>query len=90
MRLTAQELEEMRSVDIGAVEADKLADVSGMALDHKLPLEERLALLLLRGRRGGQGRVLRRWPVAPRQAHRSHGAAEERAVKPLRRSLFRL
>ena len=43
MRLTAQELEEMRSVNIGAVEADKLADVSGMALDNKLPMEERLA-----------------------------------------------
>ena len=48
VRLTAQELEEMRSVDIGTVEADKLADVSGMALDHKLPLEERLARFLAR------------------------------------------
>ena len=48
MRLTAQELEEMRSVDIGAVEADKLADVSGMALDSKLPMEERLARFLAR------------------------------------------
>lgn len=46
MRLTAQELEEMRSVNIGAVEADKLADVSGMALDNKLPMEERLARFL--------------------------------------------
>ena len=43
MRLTAQELEEMRSVNIGAVEADRLADVSGMAFDNRLPLEKRLA-----------------------------------------------
>ena len=33
MRLTAQELEKMRGVNIGAVEADRLADVSGMAFD---------------------------------------------------------
>lgn len=63
MRLTAQELEEMRSVNIGAVEADKLPDVSGMAFDNKLPMEDRLgsvpcqshqSLLLLCGRRGSQ------------------------------------
>ena len=48
MRLTAQELEEMRSVNIGAVEADKLADVSGMAFDNKLPMEDRLARFLAR------------------------------------------
>ena len=48
MQLTAQELEEMRSVDIGAVEADKLADVSGMAFDNKLPMEDRLARFLAR------------------------------------------
>ena len=48
MRLTAQELEEMRSVDIGAVEADKLPDVSGMAFDNKLPMEDRLARFLAR------------------------------------------
>ncbi len=48
MRLTAQELEEMRSVDIGAVEADKLADVSGMAFDSRLSLEERVARFLSR------------------------------------------
>lgn len=46
MRLTAQELEEMRSVNIGAVEADKLADVSGMAFDNELPMEDRLARFL--------------------------------------------
>ena len=48
MRLTAQELEEMRSVDIGAVEADKLADVSGMAFDSRLSLEDRAAHFLSR------------------------------------------
>ena len=46
MRLTAQELEEMRSVDIGTVEADKLADVSGMAFDNSLSREERLTRFL--------------------------------------------
>lgn len=48
MRLTAQELDKMRSVNIGAVEADKLADVSGMAFDNMLPMEERLAWFLAR------------------------------------------
>ena len=48
MRLTAQELEKMRSVNIGAVEADKLPDVSGMAFDNKLPMEDRLARFLAR------------------------------------------
>lgn len=48
MRLTAQELEEMRSVNIGAVEAEELADVSGMAFDSRLPMEERLARFLSR------------------------------------------
>ena len=48
MRLTAQELEEMRSVNIGAVEADKLPDVSSMAFDNKLPMEDRLARFLAR------------------------------------------
>ena len=37
MRLTAQELEQMKNVDIGAVSADALADVSGMAFDRTLP-----------------------------------------------------
>ena len=48
MRLTAQELEQMKSVDIGAVSADALADVSGMAFDRTLPREERLARFLAR------------------------------------------
>ena len=43
MKLTAQELEQMKSVDIGAVSADALADVSGMAFDRTLPREERVA-----------------------------------------------
>ena len=37
MRLTAQELEQMKNVDIGAVSADALADVSGMAFDRTSP-----------------------------------------------------
>ncbi len=37
MKLTAQELEQMKSVNIGAVSADALADVSGMAFDRTLP-----------------------------------------------------
>ena len=48
MRLTAQELEQMKSVDIGAVSADALADVSGMAFDRTLPREERLARFVKR------------------------------------------
>ena len=48
MRLTAQELEEMRSVNSGALEADKLLDLSGMAFDNKLPMEDRLARFLAR------------------------------------------
>ena len=43
MRLTAQELEQMKRVDIGAVSADALADVSGMAFDLTLPKKERQA-----------------------------------------------
>ena len=37
MKLTSQQLEEMQSVNIGAVSADALADVSGMAFDRTLP-----------------------------------------------------
>ena len=33
MRLTANELEQMKSVDIGAVAPESLPDVSGMAFD---------------------------------------------------------
>ena len=48
MKLTAQELEQMKSVDIGAVSADALADVSGMAFDRTLPREERLTRFVKR------------------------------------------
>lgn len=44
--LTAQRLEEMRSVDIGAVTADTLADVSGLRFDNTLSRKERLARFL--------------------------------------------
>ena len=48
MRLTVQGLEKMRSVDIGAVDAEELADVSGMAFDSRLSLDERVAHFLAR------------------------------------------
>ena len=48
MRLPAQELEEMKSVNIGAVSADALADVSGMAFDRTLSREERVARFVKR------------------------------------------
>lgn len=41
--LTAQKLEEMQRVDIGAVAAETLADVSGLRLDNSLSHKERLA-----------------------------------------------
>ena len=37
MRLTAKELEQMKSVDIGAVAPESLPDVSDMAFDTSLP-----------------------------------------------------
>ena len=46
MRLTAKELEQMKSVDIGAVAPESLPDVSGMAFDTSLPREERIVLFL--------------------------------------------
>ena len=46
MRLTAQELEQMKSVDIGAVSPESLPDVSGMTFDNALPREDRIALFL--------------------------------------------
>lgn len=48
MKLTAQQLEQMKSVNTGAVSADALADVSGMAFDRTLPREERLARFVKR------------------------------------------
>ena len=59
--LTAQKLDEMQRVNIGAVAADTLADVSGLRLDNTLsrkgaagpfPEHSGKSLLLLRGRRG--------------------------------------
>ena len=41
VRLTAQELEQMKSVDIGAVSPKSLPDVSGMTFDNALSRKER-------------------------------------------------
>lgn len=46
MKLTAQELNRMRSVNIGAVSADTLADVSGVTFDNSLSREERITRFL--------------------------------------------
>lgn len=48
MGLTTQELEQMRSVNIGAVDADTLADVSGMDFQNGLSREERAARFIRR------------------------------------------
>lgn len=48
MKLTSQQLDEMQSVNIGAVSADALADVSGMAFDLTLPKKERQARFIQR------------------------------------------
>ena len=46
MRLTAQELERMKSVDIGAVSPESLPDVSGMTFDNALSRKERVIRFL--------------------------------------------
>lgn len=46
MTLTMTELEKMRSVDIGAVDAQALPDLSGAAFDNTLSLKERIAHIL--------------------------------------------
>ena len=46
MKLTAQELERMKSVDIGAVSPESLPDVSGMTFDNALSRKERVARFL--------------------------------------------
>ncbi len=46
MRLTIQELNAMQSVDIGAVAANMLPEVSDAALDRGLPCSERTARFL--------------------------------------------
>lgn len=43
VKLTTQELEQMRSVDIGAVAAESLPDVSGMTFDNALSRKERIS-----------------------------------------------
>ena len=44
--LTAQELEQMKSVDIGAVSPESLPDVSGMTFDNALSRKERVTRFL--------------------------------------------
>ena len=51
MKLTAKELEQMKSVDIGAVAPESLPDVSGMTFDTSLPREERIASVFAGGRK---------------------------------------
>ena len=46
MTLTMPELEKMQSVDIGAVDAQALPDLSGVTFDNTLSHEERIARLL--------------------------------------------
>ena len=46
VRLTAQELERMKSVDIGAVSPESLPDVSGMTFDNALSRKERVTRFL--------------------------------------------
>ena len=46
MTLIMSELEKMRSVNIGAVDAQALPDLSGVAFDNTLSHEERIARLL--------------------------------------------
>lgn len=49
MNITTQELEKMRSVDIGAVDAEALPDMSGLTLRPSHSREERLARFLQAG-----------------------------------------
>ena len=46
VKLTTQELEQMKSVDIGAVAAESLPDVSGMTFDNALSRKERISRFL--------------------------------------------
>lgn len=46
MRLTAKELEQMKSVDIGAVSPESLPDVSGMTFNNALSREDRVLRFL--------------------------------------------
>lgn len=49
MVLTTQQLEQMRNVDIGAVDADTLPDMSGMAFNNRLGREDRIARFMQGG-----------------------------------------
>ena len=46
VRLTAQELEKMKAVDIGAVDKETLADASGFSFDNTLSRETRALRML--------------------------------------------
>lgn len=46
MRLTTKELEQMKSVDIGAVSPESLPDVSGMTFNNVLSREDRVLRFL--------------------------------------------
>lgn len=46
MTITADQINAMRSVDIGAVDKNALADVSGVSFDTSLPQAERVAWIL--------------------------------------------
>lgn len=48
MRLTTQDIEEMQSVDIGAIDAAELADVSSITFNTDLPREERITRFIQR------------------------------------------
>ena len=46
MKLTAQDVVKMKSVNIGEISADMLPDVSGMAFDNSQSHKERMSSLL--------------------------------------------
>ena len=46
MRLTTKELDQMKSVDIGAVSPESLPDVSGMTFNNALSREDRVLRFL--------------------------------------------
>ena len=46
MKLTTQELEKLRSVNIGTVNADMLPDVGGMTFDNSQSRKERMSSFL--------------------------------------------
>ena len=49
MRINTQDIEKMRSVDIGMINAEALADVSSLHFDNNLSREDRVIRLLHRG-----------------------------------------